>query len=467
MHAHADDTVRGAGGANGGDSALAERMRERLVAFAGPLLRQLDARLDRRLVRTLSSLLEAIVRLRHRSYGLLLSELGAYLLDPEHAPAGTKRLSNLLRCAKWSSGLVSEYLKERAVACQHQLQEEGEQAVLVWDQSVLEKPESLKSEGLCAVRSSKAARLKRIKPGYYNPPGGPPIFVPGIEWVALLLTGVASRAAPHPPVVGAMRWWSKTGKHAADLRGVQLDLLAWALKGFGRAVWHVFDRGYAGTIWLGALLASSVPFIVRWPHRYMLIDAQDGPANKGKTNAWRIGAGKRAWDQRWWRNTHTGRMYPVSVLAVPVHHPDFQTPLWLVLARQGKGKPPWYLLTNQPVSTPEQAWRIVSAYARRWQIEMAFRYSKSELAMESPRLCSWEGRLKLLMIVTVVYAFLLSLLEPCFEWLRQALLRHFCHRTGKRSRQATAPLYRIREALSHLWNAFPELPSYRWAQTPG
>lgn len=31
----------------------------------------------------------------------------------------------------------------------------------MWDESVLEKPESLRAEGLCAVRSSKAARLKR------------------------------------------------------------------------------------------------------------------------------------------------------------------------------------------------------------------------------------------------------------------------------------------------------------------
>jgi len=40
----------------------------------------------------------------------------------------------------------------------------------------------------------------------------------------------------------------------------------------------------------------------------------------------------------------------------------------------------------------------------------AWRYSKSELAMESPRVWIWERREKLLLIVTLVYAFLLSLL---------------------------------------------------------
>ena len=33
--------------------------------------------------------LQALLLFRHRAHGLLLSELGAFLLDPEHAPAGT------------------------------------------------------------------------------------------------------------------------------------------------------------------------------------------------------------------------------------------------------------------------------------------------------------------------------------------------------------------------------------------
>lgn len=52
----------------------------------------------------------------------------------------------------------------------------------------------------------------------------------------------------------------------------------------------------------------------------------------------------------------------------------------------GPGKEPWYLLTNEPVEDSESAWRVVLAYARRWQIEMSLRFHKSELAVESPRL---------------------------------------------------------------------------------
>ena len=98
-----------------------------------------------------------------------------------------------------------------------------------------------------------------------------------------------------------------------------------------------------------------------------------------------------------------------------------------MVSRPGKGREPWYLLTNEPVLTAADAWRVVFAYASRWQIEMSFRYGKSELAMESPRLWRWENRLKLLMMVTFVYAFLLSLLDPSHQLLRQWLLRWWCH----------------------------------------
>lgn len=78
-------------------------------------------------------------------------------------------------------------------------------------------------------------------------------------------------------------------------------------------------------------------------------------------------------------------------------------------------------------------WQVVFTCARRWQIEMAFRFTKSELALESPRLWFWDNRLKLLQMVSLAYAFLLSLLDPELKQLREALLKAFCPRTGKRS----------------------------------
>ena len=59
------------------------------------------------------------------------------------------------------------------------------------------------------------------------------------------------------------------------------------------------------------------------------------------------------------------------------------------------------------------------AYARRWQIELTWRENKSELAFQSPRLWHWEPREKLLLLATLAYAFLLTLLAPFYEPLRR------------------------------------------------
>ena len=65
-----------------------------------PLLTYLDTLLDKRLVRTFVQCCVAILRFRNNKQGLLLSELGSFL-DGYHglsksAPAGTKRVGNLI-----------------------------------------------------------------------------------------------------------------------------------------------------------------------------------------------------------------------------------------------------------------------------------------------------------------------------------------------------------------------------------
>lgn len=124
----------------------------------------------------------------------------------------------------------------------------------------------------------------------------------------------------------------------------------------------------------------------------------------------------------------------------------------LSLVKVRARKTMWYLVTNLPIHTEEEAWKIVFAYRRRWQIELSFRSGKSELGMESPRLWSWENRLKLLGIVTLVYAFLLFLLNPLSKNVVSQMFQMTCHRTGKRYRDVIVPLYRVRWALSRLWN---------------
>ena len=317
----------------------------------------------------------------------------------------------------------------------------------MWDGSALEKPETLKNDDMCAVRSSKARRLKRIRPGFFNPPGGRPICVPGLHWLGLLVLGHAGA-----PTVAAMQWWTRRGEHASDQQTQVQQVLRRSVEAWGRDVRHIWDREFASGPWVRLMLESNIRFVLRWKKRNKLLDTW-GEARK----AWEITRGKRSWDYRHLRDSHTGERHKVGVVAVCVTHPEHAQPLWLVVARPGRHYEPWYLLTSDPIRTVEDAWAVVLAYGRRWQIECAWRYSKSELAMESPRVWTWERREKLLLMVTLVYAFLLSLLTSQWEELRSWLLRTWCHRTGKRSREVAAPLYRLRSALSRLWQAY--LPS--------
>ncbi len=415
-----------------------------LEIFLGPLEQWLDEQIDRRLVRTFFLALAAMVRLRHNRSGLLLSELGAHIISPDRAPAGTKRLSNLLRSPRWSHNLLERFLWHRADQNLIQLQERDELALAIWDESVLEKPESIALEGLCPVRSSKAARLKRIKPGYYNPPGGPPVFVPGLQWLTVMVAGMQG-----PPNLAAMRWWTSRGQLASHRREQMTALLAQCARRWQRRVVHVFDRGFAGAPWLKELTEHQVRFIVRWPTRYHLADA------RGERPAWQITRGKRSQDHRQVWDLHRRQYRKTGIVAVPVRHPHMEDALWLVVSRPGKGRKPWYLLTNQELNATDDAWRVVFAYARRWQVEMCYRACKTDLAMESPRLWFWENRLKLLLMVSLLYSFLLTLLDPRCQPLLQDLLRNWCHRTGKRYRDAAIPLPRIRSALSALWLFYP------------
>ena len=327
------------------------------------------------------------------------------------------------------------------------LEQQEQPIYAVWDESVWEKPESLAMEDLGPVRSSKAHRLTHYKPGYYHPPRRP-IFVPGLNWLGLILVG--PKAKWGAPVLTAMRWWSSRGLHAEKKRKLEAGLLLNCVAAWGQGVIHVFDRGFAGSPWLRFCFVLQQHLVVRWPHGQYLID-EHGQARK----AWQIARGKRPWDRRRIWNAHLNRHLDTAVLAFPVRHPDFAVPLFLVVSRQGKGRRPWYLLTTEQVQTPEQAWKIVFPYTRRWEIEATWRFSKSELGFECPRLRDWENCRKLLLMVTLAYAFLLTLMQEKARPLRMWLLRHFCHRTGKKARQASLPLYRLRLALSRLWSAHP------------
>jgi hypothetical protein len=421
-----------------------QQLEWKLVAHLQEILFVMDRLLDRRLVVTFMGVILAVLLHRHRNEGAWMSELGSYLV-PDNAEAGRKRIQKLVYSPKWNSELIPEQLWRRGDRRVEAGEAAGETLVAIWDESVVEKPESLAMQNLCPVRSSKAQRLLRIKPGYYHPPTGGPLFVPGFPWLQVLVGGLRG-----PLTLSHLRFWTTRGEAATTKREEEGLVLREAATRWRERVIHVWDRGFAGSPWLGRAFVAAVRFVLRWPKNYTLID-ENGEQKK----AWEIARGKRSWERRkiWDARRHCERW--IGIVAFPVTDPTYGQPLWLVVSRQGPGKTPWYLLTSELADTPERAWRIILCYARRWQVEMSFRLDKSELGFESLRVFTWEVRLRLFQILALAHAFLVELLTSTYDRWRKYLLDTWCHRTGQRSRETLAPLYRLRFALAFLWSCFP------------
>ena len=404
--------------------------------YLRPIEQRLDSQIDKRLVRTFYNLFISILIFRHTKMGLLLSELGAYICGPAHAPAGTKRISNLLRSKKWTHQLIDDYLFKRTKIRVEHLREQGRRPLLLWDDSRIEKPESWFMQGLCSVYSTAARRMMKIKRGFYHPPMGR-VCVPGFKWTAVMLSCIGG-----VPSVCQMSWWTTRGKFKEHGSNIVYRLLRLIHKDLGRLT-HVLDRGYATAKMLEWLFDFEQDFIIRWKKNHLLEHSQKGLkkthllARSFKGNARKI-----------LRDKPRNKNKCVTIAWCEVTHPEFpDEELWLIIARDKHNyNSPMYILTSIPVYNQSAAWEIFFSYIHRWEVEQGFRVCKSELAIQSPRLWWWENRLKLLAIVALVYDFLLQLIRGWFSWV-PLFLKQWCHRTGNRYRNASIPIYRLRIAI--------------------
>ena len=107
-------------------------------SYLDSLLEDLDRQIDSRLVSTFYNLFVTILMFRNRAMGLVLSELGGYICGFDHSPAGTKRISNLLRSKKWRSSLIDTFLFNRTTDRVKELERKGKRALLLWDDSRIE-----------------------------------------------------------------------------------------------------------------------------------------------------------------------------------------------------------------------------------------------------------------------------------------------------------------------------------------
>jgi len=428
-------------------SRAPEFILQKIARYLSGFEQLLDQYLDKRLVRTFHDLFIAILLNRNHSTGLLLSELGGFICGFAHAPAGTKRISNLLRSNKWTHRLLDQFLFERSKQRIEQLRAQGKRVLMLWDDSRVEKPESWFMEGLCSVESSKGKRLTKIKKGFYRPPSSR-ICVPGFHWTATLLSCLGE-----PPSVCQMSWWTTRGKHREMGTNIIFRMLRTLQATIGPGVLHVLDRGYANAWTIEWFTHFQQDFLVRWKKNHLLVEATRG---KKQTHllarSFKPRHHKIVWDSQRKLVKH------ISVAWAQVQHPEFEhVPLWLVIVRDKKHhQAPLYLLTSVEITGHQQAWEMCHSYLHRWNIEQAFRFCKTELAMESPRLWFFENTCKLLGIVALIYDFLLTMLR-LWACAVRVLVRKYGHRTGNRYRKASIPIYRLRAAISlALWVYFAQ-----------
>lgn len=402
------------------------------------LLVTLDSKIDSRLVGTFFNLFMVIQTFRNRPMGLVLSELGAYICGPSHAPAGTKRISNLLRSKKWTSKIVDNFLFNRTKKRVNEIQEKGKKVLFIWDDSRIEKPESWLVEGLCSVWSSKAKRLTKIKRGFYFPPIRQ-IFVPGIKW-----TGIIVSAIGEVPSLCQMSWWTTRGKFKDWGSNIMYRMLKKCKTNFDSMAVHVLDRGYASEKIIGWMLDFEQHFILRWKKNHNLIH-ENGKIKKTHL----VARSYKGISSKLVGDKERKKMKRITIAFAPVCHPEYpDNQLFMIIIRdKNNHNAPIYILTSLEINTVKDAWEICFSYIHRWNIEQTFRFLKSELAMESPRLWSFENRLKLMAIVALVYDFLISLIRNWSSWV-QPFFRNWCHRTGNRYRNASIPIYRLRAAVS-------------------
>lgn len=127
-------------------------------------------------------------------------------------------------------------------------------------------------------------------------------------------------------------------------------------------------------------------------------------------------------------------------------------PCWLVEVRvEGAKQDPWWLLTDRPVETAEQATEIFRMYRQRWSIEDAFKLAKTCLGWEEVRVLDYGAIRRLVALGWVATGFLFDL-GVGLEWPEVRLLR----RLGGGEDRANRPpgklvlMRGLRRLLDHL-----------------
>ncbi len=225
-----------------------------------------------------------------------------------------------------------------------------------------------------------------------------------------------------------------------------------ALAPLGAEITYVTDSGFDDEAVWATIWAQGHRLVCRVKHRDRLVrPAADAPACHLYDLAPRLAPLARVATEMVVRKGRQPRpkLQPVTavVAAVPLvvdyqeevrTRPDgarHQRAVWLVEVRlEGAHEQPWWLLTDRPVTTPEEAAEVFRMYRQRWAIEDAFKIGKQCLGWEEVQLLAYEA-VRLLVALGWVAAGFLYELGATLEWAEVRLLA----RLGGWEERATRP----------------------------
>lgn len=295
----------------------------------------------------------------------------------------------------------------------------GEEAIwVVFDGSDVRKPHAEQMEHLQRVK-----RLDRQG----TVPGYPTLNVLGIgrERRGLLYHALYSSAAPD--------FRSEPAEVRRAIRSVGA-----ALAPLGAEVTAIYDSGFDDQAVWGETWDAGMRLLCRVYHRDRLVRPRPGqPLCHLEEVAPRLVRRARVEAEMVVRKEGQPRpkLQPVTatVSATPVVVPyrrsvatgeaAAERACWLVEARLERVQAePWWLLTDRPVETAEQATEVFRMYCQRWAIEDAFKVAKQCLGWEGVQVLAYEA-VRLLVALGWVAAGFLFELGVSLEWAEVRLLR--------------------------------------------
>ncbi len=405
--------------------AARQELTDRFAADLAPLLTTFAHEMDQRLVRSVREALLAILVHPRPGQALMLT---TFAEQSPHRPRlihTVKRFYRLLHHPAFHARTISSWLLRRGT---ERWDPAADELVLV-DGSELIKPYAVRMEHLARVANPLTRQ-------------GGPKTMPGYWLLAAVRTSLTKGMAQ----ILDWRVYSTRQPGFRSENQVSQQFLDRLLARVGRHAVLVMDRGFGRFALLAHLASRQARFVVRLTAKRDFAVDDEGMVNLALL-AYRL--------PLVYERVVYDPLRKADVLARygsrQVRRKEIPGELTLVVQWLADIEEPWLLLTNEPVHSEADAWRIVRCYWRRMEIEESFQYLKSEVGLESFRVREFAAIERMVALGMVIYAFLVELLQA-----GGSLVSVLCRLTrwlGLKTEKET--VYKLRWGINRLLTALP------------